>query len=422
MILLNSVTSGFETFPLSATLQAAIKAAGYRTPTPIQAQTIATTLAGRDLIGTAQTGTGKTAAFLIPIVERLHSTGAAQHRSALILAPTRELAEQIHHWALRLGCGLRTALVVGGVSYGPQRTALNGRPAIIVATPGRLVDHLERGTLSLREVGIVVLDEADRMLDMGFKPQLDRIMRALPPLPATRQTLLFSATLPPDLTSLARMHLRNAVRIDVGSPATLPRQATQDVYLVEAIHKTPLLLSLAQRHSGTMLVFARTKHRTDRVARALRNAGHSVQRLHADRSQSQRREALEGFRSGRYRILIATDIAARGIDVADIQRVVNYDLPHTVADYVHRVGRTARAGATGHATSFAAPEERAQLHAIERHIGRPLPRRVNAGSDATRAANLPHAREVHHEQRTHYTPLRSRVLGNDSRHWRARQD
>jgi ATP-dependent RNA helicase RhlE len=395
VILLNSVTSGFEAFPLSADLQAAIKAAGYRTPTPIQTQTIATTLAGRDVIGTAQTGTGKTAAFLIPVVERLRATtGAAQHSSALILAPTRELAEQIHHWALRLGCGLRTALIVGGVSYEPQRAALRGRPAIIVATPGRLVDHLERGTVSLRDVRIVVLDEADRMLDMGFKPQLDRIIRALPPLPAApRQTLMFSATLHPDLTRLARTHLRDAVRIDVGRPAVPPSQATQDVYLVEGPHKTGLLLSLAQRHSGTILVFARTKHRTDRVARALRNAGHAVQRLHADRSQSQRRQALEGFRSGRYRILIATDIAARGIDVADIQHVVNYDLPHTVEDYVHRVGRTARAGATGHATSFAAPEECAQLQAIERHIGRPLPRRPHSTRDYVTETGPGHAEE-----------------------------
>jgi ATP-dependent RNA helicase RhlE len=218
------------------------------------------------------------------------------------------------------------------------------------------------------------------------------------------------------------MHLRNAVRIDVGRAAAPPRQATQDVYLVEGTHKTRLLLSLAQRHSGTMLVFARTKHRTDRVARALRDAGHAVQRLHADRSQSQRREALEGFRNGRYRILIATDIAARGIDVADIQRVVNYDLPHTVEDYVHRVGRTARAGAAGHATSFAAPEEHAQLHAIERHVGSPLPRRRHTGNTATHVALLPHVGEVHHEQRTRYTPLRSRALGSDSRHRRARQD
>ena len=357
-------------------MQAALKAAGYHMPTPIQAQTIAATLAGRDVIGTAQTGTGKTAAFIIPTVERLRAAGGNGDRGcALILAPTRELAEQTHLWAQRLGGRLRTALVVGGVAYGPQIGPLRNRPSIIVATPGRLVDHLERGTLVLKNVQVLVLDEADRMLDMGFKPQLDHIMRALP---TPRQTLLFSATLPSDLGTLARMHLRNPVRVDVGRLAVPPREATQDVYLVEGTYKTPLLLSLVEQNAGTMLVFARTKHRTDRLARALRNAGHSVQRLHADRSQSQRREALEGFRNGRYRILVATDIAARGIDVAEIQRVINYDLPHTVEDYVHRVGRTARAGAHGHASSFAAPEERSQLQAIDRHIGSPLPRQAHA--------------------------------------------
>jgi ATP-dependent RNA helicase RhlE len=403
-------------------MHAALGAAGYHTPTPIQAQTIEATLAGRDVIGTAQTGTGKTAAFIIPIVERLRAErGAADHGSALILAPTRELAEQTHLWAQRLGCGLRTALVVGGVAYGPQLSALRGKPSIIVATPGRFVDYLERGTLSLKDVRILVLDEADRMLDMGFKPQLDRIMRALPALPTPRQTLLFSATLPPDLGVLARMHLRNPVRVDVGRLALPPRAATQDVYLVEGTHKTPLLLTLVEQNAGSMLVFARTKHRTDRLARTLRNAGHAVQRLHADRSQSQRREALEGFRGGRYRILIATDIAARGIDVADIQRVINYDLPHTVEDYVHRVGRTARAGARGHATSFAAPEERAQLHAIERHIGSPLPRQPHDTAGSTHTAALSHVKEVPHAQRRHFTPLRSRALGHGARQRRARQ-
>ncbi len=403
-------------------MRAAIAAAGYETPTPIQAQTIEAALAGRDVIGTAQTGTGKTAAFIIPIAERLRAAaGADGNGCALILAPTRELAEQTHHWAHRLGCGLRSALVVGGVAYGPQISALRGRPAFIVATPGRLVDHLERGILSLKDIRIVVLDEADRMLDMGFKPQLDRIMRALPALPTPRQTLLFSATLPPDLGVLARMHLRNPVRVDVGQLALPPRDATQDVYLVEGTHKTPLLLSLVEQNAGTMLVFARTKHRTDRLAHTLRNAGHAVQRLHADRSQSQRREALEGFRGGRYRILIATDIAARGIDVADIQRVINYDMPHTVEDYVHRVGRTARAGASGHASSFAAPEERAQLHAIERHIGSPLPRQRHDTLSSTAAATPSHVKEVPYAQRRYITPLRPRALGHAARQRRARQ-
>jgi ATP-dependent RNA helicase RhlE len=272
--------------------------------------------------------------------------------------------------------------VVGGLGYAPQVQALRRRPSLIVATPGRLVDHLDRRTTSLEDVRILVLDEADRMLDMGFKPQLDRILRAVP---TERQTLLFSATLPPEVAGLARTHVRNPVRVAVGELAVPPSQARQDVYMVERPHKTPLLLSLIEQGGETMLVFVRTRHRSDRLARALRTAGHAAQRLHADRSQSQRREALEGFRGGRYRILVATDIAARGIDVTGIRRVINYDLPQTVEDYVHRVGRTARAGAPGHASSFAAPEEHGQLRAIERHLGRALPCRPH---DAPAAAGV----------------------------------
>ncbi|MBI4516936.1 MAG: DEAD/DEAH box helicase [Deltaproteobacteria bacterium] len=400
-------------------MRAALQAAGYSTPTPIQAGTIAPALAGHDLVGAAQTGTGKTAAFIIPVVERLHAARrGGEYGCALVLAPTRELAEQTHGWAQRLGCGLPTALVVGGVAYGPQISALRRRPAIIVATPGRLVDHLERRTLALAQVRILVLDEADRMLDMGFRPQLDRIMQTLP---VPRQTLLFSATLPPDLGAIARMHLRSPVRVEAGRQALPPQRATQDVYLVAHENKTPLLLSLIGQNAGNVLVFARTKHRTDRLARSIRNAGHAVERLHADRSQSQRREALAGFRSGRYRILVATDIAARGIDVAGIGRVINYDLPQTAEDYVHRVGRTARAEADGHASSFAAPEERAQLHAIERHLGRALPRQAHADACTPTAAAPPRFKEVHHGQERAVAPIRSRAVGYDSRYRRARQ-
>ncbi len=370
----------FDHFQLSPPMHAALRAAGYDVPTPIQAATIAPAIAGRDVIGAAQTGTGKTAAFLIPIVERLRKRQVgAGHASALILAPTRELAEQIHGCAERFGCGLRAALVVGGVSYGPQVQALRNRPSIIVATPGRLVDHLQRGAVTLQAVGIFVLDEADRMLDMGFKPQLDRIMRELP---ARRQTLLFSATMPASLGALVRTHVRDAVRAVVGRQALPPVRATQDVYLVDAGAKMPLLLSIVLSNPGNVLVFARTKHRADRLTRALCAAGHRAQRLHSGRSQAQRREALEGFRRGRYPILVATDVAARGIDVAGIGRVINFDLPQTAEDYVHRVGRTARANAAGHASSFAAPEEHAQLRAIERHIGTALPRRVHTAKSA----------------------------------------
>jgi ATP-dependent RNA helicase RhlE len=364
-------------------MQAALNAAGFRTPTPIQAQTIAPAIAGHDIIGTAQTGTGKTAAFMVPIVERLRGAGdgPGRHRSALVLAPTRELAEQIHQSAMPLGCGLRTAVVVGGVAFGPQVRALQNRPSIIIATPGRLVDHLERRTVTLRDVAILVLDEADRMLDMGFKAQLDRILRALP---AERQTLLFSATMPAELGSLVNSHVRNPVRVDVGCLAAPPPQTVQDVYVVDRPRKASLLLSLIEQSSGTVLVFCRTKHLTDRLTRTLLAAGHAAQRLHANRSQSQRREALEGFRGGRYRVLVATDVASRGIDVAGIGRVINYDLPQTVEDYVHRIGRTARAGAAGHASSFAAPDEHSQLRAIERHIGRALPRQSHGTEPAPR--------------------------------------
>ena len=397
---------------------AAVRAAGYVAPTPIQACALAPALAGHDVIGSAQTGTGKTAAFMIPVVERLRAARAdGEAASALVLAPTRELAEQILGWAERLGCGLRPALVVGGVAYGPQLHALRNQPAIIVATPGRLVDHLERGTVCLKSVRILVLDEADRMLDMGFKPQLDRIMRAVP---TARQTLLFSATLPSDIGTLPGVRVHNAIRVAVGPQAVPPHRAIQDVYLVGREQKTPLLLSLIEANTGKLLVFTRTKHRTDRVARAVRGAGHAAQCLHSGRSQSQRREALNGFRTGRYRILIATDIAARGIDVASVRRVINYDLPQTAEDYVHRVGRTARADADGHASSLAAPEERAQLHAIERHIGRPLPRQSH-DSTAIVSPVMTTAKEVRHAPETRSLPSRSYARAGDARPRRVRR-
>ena len=386
---MNSPDQTFEQFQLSPSTFEALRASGYHTPTPIQAGAIGPILAGRDLMGAAPTGTGKTGAFVIPIIERLRQSGG----SALVLAPTRELAEQIAGWAERLGSH-STALVVGGLGYGPQVQALRRSPSIVVATPGRLVDHLGRGTATLRNVRILVLDEADRMLDMGFKPQLERILRAVP---AVRQTLLFSATLPDDLRAFAWVGVRDPLRIEVGPHQLPPQRATQDVFLVDRDQKTALLLSLIAAESGHMLVFARTKHRADRLARAVRAAGHDARPIHSNRSQSQRRAALDGFRRGHYRILIATDIAARGIDVPDIRRVVNYDLPQTAEDYVHRVGRTARAGADGHASSFAAPEERAQLHAIERHLGHPLSRTKHDTGGAARIGVTSAPRPRHHD-------------------------
>ncbi len=373
----------FTDLPLTPAMRDAIAGAGYSIPTPIQAQAIGSILEGRDLIGCAQTGTGKTAAFTIPIIELLAGAGsrlAAQGGSgprALVLAPTRELALQIAEAfdTLGGGHGIRTVVLIGGEPMGPQLNALGKRPAVIVATPGRLFDHVERRTVSLGSLRIVVLDEADRMLDMGFAPQVERILRVTP---LDRQTLCFSATMPLAVEKLVRQHLVRPMRVEVGVIAKPVAKVTQVLYRAETQGKTPLLLRLLHEERGRTLVFTRTKHRADRVARAVMAAGHRVTRLHADRSMSQRREALDGFRSGRYRVLIATDIAARGIDVPEISHVVNFDLPHTPEDYIHRIGRTARAEASGRASSFAAPEEGDQLRAIERHLGHPVPRAVGS--------------------------------------------
>jgi ATP-dependent RNA helicase RhlE len=369
----------FNDLPLTAAMRDALGRAGYSIPTPIQAQAIGPILEGRDLIGCAQTGTGKTAAFAIPMIELLvgidsrpAKLGSAGPR-ALVLAPTRELALQIAETFDVLGRaqGVTTIVLIGGESMGPQLAGLQRRPDVIVATPGRLYDHLERRTLGLGTLRIVVLDEADRMLDMGFAPQVERILRVTP---LDRQTLCFSATMPSEVETLVRRHLVRPVRVEVGVIAKPVAKVTQMLYKAALQEKTPLLLRLLREERGQTLVFTRTKHRADRVARAVGAAGHRVTRLHADRSMSQRREALDGFRSGRYRVLIATDIAARGIDVPEIAHVVNFDLPHTAEDYIHRIGRTARAEASGRATSFAAPEEHEQLRAIERHLGHPVPR------------------------------------------------
>jgi ATP-dependent RNA helicase RhlE len=363
----------FNELSLSAPMLDAVAQAGYTTPTPIQARAIPTALAGRDLIGCAQTGTGKTAAFAIPIIERLAASRPGANARALVLAPTRELALQIAETFRLLGAarGIRAVTLIGGEAMGPQLTSLTRRPDVIIATPGRLIDHLQRRSAMLGSVRIVVLDEADRMLDMGFAPQVERILAAIP---LDRQTLCFSATMPEEVERLVRAHLSRPERIEVGVAAKPVAAVAQRLYATENRDKTPLLLRLLGEDGGQTLVFTRTKHRADRLARAVAAAGHRVTRLHADRTMSQRREALDGFRAGRYRVLVATNIAARGIDVPEIAHVVNFDLPQTPEDYIHRIGRTARAEATGQATSFATPEERDQLRAIERHLGHPVPR------------------------------------------------
>lgn len=378
-----SVHESFHGLGLSDGLLRDLAAAGFSSPTPIQEQAIPPALAGRDIIGCAQTGTGKTAAFVIPMVERLKTLekGGPQ---GVILAPTRELALQTMTTIEKLGRSrsISATVIVGGADMQAQVRGLKQRPEILVATPGRLLDHMWNGTILLSSIKILVLDEADRMLDMGFAPQINQILHALP---EERQTLLFSATLPAELVRLVQASLNNPVQVMIAPSATAADGITQAVYHTSHDAKDNLLLALLEADQGSVLIFTRTKHRADRLGRMLGKIGHRVAVLHGGRSLSQRRSALGGFRRGTFRVLVATDIAARGIDVAHIGHVINFDLPNCPEDYVHRIGRTARMKRTGRATSFVTREDQRQLRDIERLLGHgvPLaqesPRSVRAG-------------------------------------------
>ena len=394
----------FADLALSPRSLAALERAGFEQPTPIQAQAIPHALAGRDVIGTAATGTGKTAAFLLPIIERLAGKPGTR---ALVLAPTRELALQIADELERFGKALkiRGATVIGGVGMGPQTAAFREGREVIIATPGRLVDHLKQGTARLDGIEILVLDEADRMLDMGFKPQLDRILARLP---RQRQTLLFSATTGGEVAQFARAHLRDPARVEVARSGTTAARAEQQVFLADQHEKLALLQALLEADDVSTLIFTRTKRRADKVAKQLGKAGHTVARIHADRSQSQRRAALDGFKEGDYRVLVATDIAARGIDVAEIGHVINFDLPHVAEDYVHRIGRTARAEASGKASSFASPDERTQLKAIEAFTRTEIPRAAVPRDSATFQAELKRAAEARGAPQRRHAPAAAR--------------
>lgn len=366
-----SVHTSFHTLGLSEPLLRDLTAAGLLAPTPIQAQAIPPALEGRDVIGCAQTGTGKTAAFVVPMIERL-SVLPKGHPQALILAPTRELALQIFDSIEKLGRShnISATVIVGGSDMQAQIRGLRQRPDILVATPGRLLDHMWNGTVNMLPIKILVLDEADRMLDMGFAPQINQILDALP---LERQTLLFSATLPTDVTRLVQASLKDAVRVMVTPHSTTAEGVTQAVHYTTFHEKTNLLVSLLGVERGTVLVFARTKSRVDRLGQTLEQAGHRVAVIHGDRTLPQRLRALDGFKRGQVRILVATDVAARGIDVANIGHVVNYDLPNSPEDYIHRIGRTARMKMTGRATSFVTAEDHDQLKAIETLLGHPVP-------------------------------------------------
>ena len=368
----------FEDLALVEPIRRALKDEGYATPTPIQAQAIPQLLAGQDLLGIAQTGTGKTAAFALPILQRLAaSRGQAglQRKTArcLVLTPTRELALQIGDSFRAYGrhLGLRSLVIFGGVGQNPQVAGMARGVDILTATPGRLLDLLGQGHLRLYAIETVVLDEADRMLDMGFIQDVKKIVALLP---KQRQTLLFSATMPSAIARLAAGILRDPVRVEVTPPSTTVELIEQRVAFVERAGKREMLCAmLRDRALARVLVFTRTKHTANRVAEQLTRAGFSAEAIHGNKSQGARQRALEGFRAGHVRVLVATDIAARGIDVDGITHVVNYELPNVPDTYVHRIGRTARAGAAGAAISLCDGEERAYLRDIERTIGRKVP-------------------------------------------------
>ncbi|MGE3540072.1 MAG: DEAD/DEAH box helicase [Candidatus Tectimicrobiota bacterium] len=370
----------FTSFNLHPRLMSAVQALGYQEPTPIQQQAIPPVLQGRDVMGLAQTGTGKTAAFALPIAQRLMLRRAPGLR-ALVLAPTRELAEQIYGVFTTLGTptGLRSVTLYGGVSMQPQIQALRQGAAVAVACPGRLLDHIRQGTIDLRGLEVLVLDEADHLFDMGFIPDIRRILQHLP---SQRQTLLFAATMPDEVRHLAEEALSDPVTVQIGPLQPAPT-VSHALCTVAPQQKTALLLDLLhQTAPSSVLVFTRTKHRAKRLAQQLAAAGYEATSLQGNLSQRQRQEALDGFRDGMFQILVATDIAARGIDVARISHVINYDIPDTAAAYTHRIGRAGRAMRTGQAFTFVTYEDSAMLRTIERDLGRSLEHHVLPGGEA----------------------------------------
>ena len=340
----------------------------FTVPTPIQHRTIPIAIEDKDIIGVAQTGTGKTLAFAIPIIQRL----SQRNGRALILVPTRELAIQVNEMFQKIAqlFGIKTAVIIGGASINLQLKALRKNPRVLVATPGRLVDHIERRTVLLADVNVLVLDEADRMLDMGFLPQIEKIIKFVP---RNRQTMLFSAIIPGEVVRMAAAHMKLPIHIEVAPSGTTAENIIQEIFIVKKSSKRQLLMKLLDRYHGPILIFSRTKIGAKKIARDLQQINHKAAEIHSDRSLAQRKEALNGFKSGKHKILVATDVAARGIDVTGIELVINYDLPDDTEHYVHRIGRTGRAGHEGRAISFATPEQGKDVRSIEKLIKTALP-------------------------------------------------
>ncbi|MDA0237023.1 MAG: DEAD/DEAH box helicase [Proteobacteria bacterium] len=357
--------NNFQEMGLPDQILQTLKAMQFSKPTPIQVEAIPQAIQGKDILGSAQTGTGKTAAFGIPLIARLL---ANPHGSALVMTPTRELATQVLS-QLRLMLGkstnIKTALLIGGDSMSKQIRQIRDKPRIFVGTPGRINDHLDRGILKLKNTDFLVLDETDRMLDAGFTVQIEKVMTFLPP---QRQTLLFSATVPPNIARIAEKYLKDPVRISVSDASATAPNIKQDTVRVSDGEKYTSLIDSLNERDGSIIVFVKTKHGTEKMATRLSKAGHSVDAIHGDLKQSKRDRVIAGFRGKKYRILVATDVAARGLDILHIEHVINYDLPQCAEDYVHRIGRTARAGATGSALSFITPADRGKWNAIERFL------------------------------------------------------
>lgn len=364
----------FNQFNLDSRLNAGINHAGFRKPTPIQTSAIPLALAGHDLIGTAQTGTGKTAAFVLPILHKLLSS-PGKHTQALIITPTRELAEQIHQTfgSLSRGTNIRSISIYGGVDAAPQIQALQRGVDIVVACPGRLLDHIQNNHVKLGNLKILVLDEADRMLDMGFLPDIKRILKHVP---AHRQTMLFSATFPKEIEHLAAQTLHKPKRVAIGL-ARPAHTVAHTLYPVPQHLKRGLLIKLLkQTDTNSVLIFTRTKHRARRLAKQIARSGYKVIGLHSDRTQNQRRSALKGFKQGTYQIMVATDIAARGLDIDRISHVINFDMPDTADAYIHRIGRTGRAKRTGEAFTLITPDDQSMVRKIEKVMKQKLPQRI----------------------------------------------
>ncbi|MBL7057909.1 DEAD/DEAH box helicase [Patescibacteria group bacterium] len=361
-------TGSFRDLGIGDNFLSVLTKMGFETPTPIQHQVIPGALQGKDIVGIAQTGTGKTLAFGIPMIQRI----ALYKGQGLILVPTRELAIQVEESLKQIGTplGLRCVVVIGGTSKIPQVRELRRNPHIVIATPGRLVDLMNQGEYSLKRVNYIALDEADRMLDVGFLPQIKRILQTAP---KERQTMLFSATMPKTIAALASAFMKLPLRIEIAPQGTSAENVEQEIFVVVKNEKTRLLDSLLQQYNDdVVLIFSRTKHGAKHIARDIRNMGHTATEIHSNRSQSQRQAALEGFTNGKFRIMVATDIAARGIDVKSISLVINFDLPDNLDDYVHRIGRTGRAGRCGKAISFVAPTEKYDVKKIEQLIRKTL--------------------------------------------------